>query len=72
MYTDVMDHPCELIIYGKLFFTLVAKTVHVRLDSLTMKNHHNAGVVFFFVCVVNLVPQNPQKIESANGGKTRM
>ena len=33
MYTDVMDHQCELASYGKLFFTLEVKTTHVTLDS---------------------------------------
>ena len=36
MYTDVMDNPCEMTTYGKLFFILLVKTTHVRLDSLTM------------------------------------
>ena len=36
MYIDVMDHPCELSTYSKLFFILVVKTTYVRLDSLTM------------------------------------
>ena len=32
MYTNVMDHPYELTTYGKLFFTLVVKTTHVRIQ----------------------------------------
>ena len=72
MYTDVMDHPCELITYGKLFFILVVKATHMLLDCLTRKSHCATCVIFFFKCVVNGIPSNLQKIESANGGKTRM
>ena len=48
MYTDIM----ELTTYGKLFFTLVVKTTHLRLDSLTMKSHCSTCVIIFFICVV--------------------
>ena len=34
-----MDLPHELAFYSKLFFTLVVKTKHVRLESLTMNSH---------------------------------
>ena len=56
MWTDVIDHPYELTTYGKLFFTLMVKITHVRLDSLTMKSHPIACVTFFFMCVVNRIP----------------
>ena len=72
MYTDVMDHPCELTTYGNLFFTLVVKTTHVRLGRLTMKSHCTTCVIFFFICIVIGIPYYLQKIESPNGGKTRL
>ena len=50
MCTNVMDHPCELTTYGKLFFTPVAKTTHVSLDSLTMKSHCTTCYIFRHVC----------------------
>ena len=67
-----MYHPCELTTYGKLFFTLVVKTTHVRLDSLAMGSHCNTCIIFFFIYVVNAILENLQKIECANGGKTRL
>ena len=54
MYTDVMDHPCEVINYGKLFFTLVVKTTCEI--SLAMKSHCTICVIFCFTCVVNGIP----------------
>ena len=50
MYTDVMDHPCELTTYGKLFFKLVVKTTHVRVYSLTMKSHYHMCYIFLHMC----------------------
>ena len=71
MSTDVMDNPHEITTYGTLFFTLKT-TTQVRLDSLTMQSHCTSCVIFFFTYVVNHIPQKLQKIESANGGKTRL
>ena len=56
MYTDIIDHPYEHTSYGKLFFTLVVKTNHVRLDILTMNSHCTTCVIFFFIFVVNGIP----------------
>ena len=50
MYTGVMDHPRELTTYGKLFFTLVVKTTHVRLDSLTIKSYYTTCVIYLHMC----------------------
>ena len=72
MHTDVMDHPCELTTYSKLFFILVVKTTHVRLDSLAVGSHCTTCVIFFFIYVVNGILENLQKIECANGGKTQL
>ena len=36
MCTDVKYHPRKLTTYDNLFFTLVVKITHVRLDSLLM------------------------------------
>ena len=75
MYTDVMDHPCKLCKltkYSKLFFILVVKTTHVRLDSLSMTSHCTTCIIFFFIYVVNAILENLQKIECANCGKTRL
>ena len=70
MCTNVMDHPCELTTHGKLFFTPVLKTTR----EFRQFDHEESlyHVIFFFMCVVNEIPLNLQKIESAYGGKTRM
>ena len=54
MYTDLMDHPCELTTFDKIFFTLVVKAGQVKLDSLTLKS--TTCALFFFICVVNEIP----------------
>ena len=69
MYTDVMDHTCQLTIYGKLFFILVVKITCVRLDSPAVECHM---CYILFIRVVNGILQNLQKIGSANGGKPRI
>ena len=72
MYTDVMGHPCKVNTYGRLFFTLLVKAIHVRLDSLTNLSHCTTCVTFFFTSVVNGIRYHLQKIEIANSGKTRI
>ena len=63
MCTDIMDHVCELTTKGKLFFTLLVKATHVRLDSLATRSHFTTCVIFIFICVVNGILQNLQKIK---------
>ena len=46
MYTDVMGLPHELASYSKLFFTIVVKVTHVRLESLTMNSHCTTCVIW--------------------------
>ena len=49
MYTDIMDHPYEHTSYGKLFFTLVGKTTHLRLDGVIMNIFWVLDVLYFSV-----------------------
>ena len=59
-HTDVMDHPCEYTTYGKLFFTLVVKTTHVRSNNLTMKSYCTTCVIFFFRYVETMILHKDQ------------
>ena len=50
MYTDVMDHPCELTTYGKLFFTLVVKTTRKIRQFDHEESLYHICYIFLHMC----------------------
>ena len=70
--THVMNNPCELSTWGKVFFILVVKTTHVKLDSLAMESERTTRVIFFLHICSKLDSIESTENRSANGGKSGM